>query len=144
MPYYTLNLGVKKIREANMVDYVTIGKRVMQRRLRMGMSQKELAMRAGITTVYLSNVENAHSKASLPTFLKLANALDCGVDALIWDNYSENRQVFEDQLADLVSDCSPDELRIIVGTVIALKEQIRAVNTKHISRHRSFSSIHSD
>ena len=110
-------------------DYKTIGKRVKELRIKQGLSQEQLASRADITSVYLSNVENGHGKGSLPTFLKIANSLECGVDALLCDNINESRQIFEEQLGKLLEDCSQDELKIIVGTVKGLKEQIRAVES---------------
>jgi len=111
------------------VDYVAIGKRVKEMRTKKDMSQEQLASCAEISSTYLSNIENAHSKASLPTFLKIANALDCGVDSLLCDNIRESRTLFEEQLGKLLEDCSQDELKIIIGTVKGLKEQIRAVES---------------
>ena len=109
------------------VDYKAIGKRVKELRSKKNMSQEQLAKSADISTTYLSNIENAHSKASLPTFLKIANALCCSVDSLLCDNIRESRQLFEVQLSTLLEDCSKEELKIIVGTIKSLKEQIRTV-----------------
>ena len=109
------------------IDYKSMGKHVRALRAKQGLSQEQLAAKAEITSVYLSNVENGHSKASLPTFLKIANALECGVDALLCDNINDSRQIFEEQLGALLSDCSDIEMRFIVGTVKGLKEQIRTV-----------------
>jgi transcriptional regulator with XRE-family HTH domain len=111
----------------NTVDYKAIGKRLAELRTVKNISQKELAERAGITSVYLSNMENGHSRASLATFLKVANALGSGVDVLLCDNLKESRQVFGEQLASLLDDCSSDEMKIIAGTIKGLKEQIRAL-----------------
>jgi transcriptional regulator with XRE-family HTH domain len=61
-------------------------------RNKRSLSQRELAKRAGITTVYLSDAENAHSKAGPPTFLKLADAHGCGIDALLLDYYTNERK----------------------------------------------------
>ena len=109
------------------VDYKAIGKRVRELRIKQDLSQEQLAAKIEITSVYLSNVENGHGKGSLPTFLKIANALGCGVDALLRDNINDSRQIFEEQLGTLLVDCSYVELKVIVGTVKSLKEQIRAV-----------------
>ena len=111
---------------ANGIDYKAIGKRVKELRYQQGLSQEQLALKADITSVYLSNLENGHGKGSLPTFL---NALGSGVDALLCDNINESRQIFEEQLGTLLKDCSKEELKIIVGTVKGLKEQIKAIET---------------
>jgi transcriptional regulator with XRE-family HTH domain len=115
--------------ENKTVDYAAIGRRVFDVRMRKGLSQKGLAERAGITSVFLSNIENAHNRASLATFLKLANGLGVSADALLCDNLDENRDIFEEHLGALLADCTEAELKIITGTVKGLKEQIRAIRT---------------
>jgi transcriptional regulator with XRE-family HTH domain len=110
----------------NRIDYKAIGKRLAEVRGQQNISQAELAERAGITKVYLSNMENAHSHASLATFVKVANALGCGVDTLLSETLTVRRPAYDEQLAMLVDDCSIEELKIIIGTVRGLKEQIRA------------------
>jgi len=119
--------GFNRMESKNMVDYKAIGKRLVELRTKKNITQKELAERAGITAVYLSNMENGHSRSSLATFIKVANALDGGVDVLLCDNLKESRQVFGEQLATLLEDCTSDEMKIIAGTVKSLKEQIRAL-----------------
>ena len=109
----------------NGVNYKTIGKRVKELRMNQGLSQGQLASKSGITAVYISNVENGHSKASLPTLLKIANSLGCGVDTLLCDNIDDSRQIFEEQLGSLLRDCSDVELKFITGIVKILKKQIR-------------------
>jgi len=114
---------------ANDIDYKAIGKRIRELRQQQDLSQEQLASKAEITSVYLSNLENGHGKGSLPTFLKIANAFGCGVDALLCDNINESRQIFEEKLGTLLKDCTKEELKIIIGTVKGLKEQIKAVET---------------
>ena len=109
------------------VDYKAIGKRVRALRQKRDLSQEQLAAKAEITSVYLSNVENGHGRGSLPTFLKIANGLGCGVDALLCDSINESRQVYEDQLGLSLADCSDTELKVILGMVKGLKEQLRAI-----------------
>jgi hypothetical protein len=51
------------------------------------------------------------------------------VDVLLCDNLKESRQVFDEQLAALLEDCSSDEMKIIAGTIKGLKEQIRTLKS---------------
>ena len=73
-----------------------------------------------MSATFLSNVENAHSKASLSTFVKIANSLDMGLDDLICDSIKECRLTLDKQLAALTNDCSDYEMRIVVGVVKGL------------------------
>lgn len=68
------------------VDYVAIGKRIREAQTKQDITQQVLAQKAGITVQFLSNVENANAKASLATIVKIANALESGVDALLCAN----------------------------------------------------------
>jgi len=84
-----------------------------------------LATKAGISVQFLSNVENAHAKASLATIVKIANALESGVDALLCNNLSDCRPIFEGQLAALVSNCSDYELRLVLAQAKGLIEEVK-------------------
>lgn len=111
------------------VDYISIGKRIREARTKQGVTQERLAQKANITVQYLSNIENAHTKASLATILKIANALETGVDALLGDNLSECRPIFEGQLASLITSCSNYELRLILAQAKGLIEEIKIMDT---------------
>jgi transcriptional regulator with XRE-family HTH domain len=60
-----------------------LAKQVKQRRARLGLSQSELAERAGTSVNTIGKVESAKTAASLDTVEKLAAALEC--DDAPWD-----------------------------------------------------------
>ena len=110
------------------INYGHLGKRIKVARAVKGWSQVELADRADLSVTFLSNIENAHSKASLATFVKIANALEIGVDGLLCDSLKECNIQLNKQLASVIEDCSDYELRIIVGMVVSIKSTLRDVN----------------
>ncbi|GHU74369.1 transcriptional regulator [Clostridia bacterium] len=107
------------------VDYVAIGKRIRELRAKQDITQEKLSDKANISVQYLNNVENAHSKASLATIVKIANALETGVDALLCDNLSDCRPIFEEQLATLLASCNDYEFRLILAQAKGLLEEIK-------------------
>jgi transcriptional regulator with XRE-family HTH domain len=111
--------------EHKTVDYVAIGKRIRESRTKQDITQQSLAKKAGITVQFLSNVENANAKASLATIVKIANALETGVDALLCDNLTYCRPVFEGQLATLVANCSESELRLVYAQAKGPVEELK-------------------
>ena len=120
------------------VDYVAIGKRIKELRQKQNITQERLATRADISVQFLSNVENAHAKASLATIVKIANASESGVDALLCDNLSDCRPIFEGQLATLVADCSEYELRLVLAQAKGLVEEIKNTSEyKYINQKSS-------
>ena len=48
------------------LDYKEIGKRVKIARIRADLTQEALAEKAGLSITHMSNIENGHSKLSLP------------------------------------------------------------------------------
>ena len=104
----------------NVVDYAKVGKRVKFARIKRDMSQEELAERANVSTTFISNIENAHTKASLNTFVKLANVFDVGLDDLVCDSIKQGHTPLSNQLATLTKDCNDYQMRIILETVRGL------------------------
>jgi transcriptional regulator with XRE-family HTH domain len=64
-------------------------RRLKELRAKRKLSQEELAERAGITSQYLSRLENGRHDPSLSVLVKLANALGVKVGKLLDDNKGE-------------------------------------------------------
>ena len=110
----------------NVLDFKAIGKRVKILRIQKDISQEKLAEAGDISVTYLSNIENAHSKASLSTFVKLANALNVGVDAFLCDNLTASaRPAFEKDIADILNSCNEYEVRILAYSLRGIKDALR-------------------
>ena len=110
----------------NVLDFKAIGKRVKILRIQKDISQEKLAENSDISVTYLSNIENAHSKASLATFVKLANALNVGVDVFLCDNLNASaRPAFEKDIADILNNCNEYEVRILAHSLRGIKEALR-------------------
>lgn len=59
--------------------YVRLGKNLRDRRTRKGLTQQEVAERAGITPAFLSYLEAGNRKGSLDTYHRVAEALGVGL-----------------------------------------------------------------
>ena len=60
--------------------------------------------------------------------MNIANALEVTVDELLCDSLPASKNVLERDVAQLLSDCSHMELKIITETIFALKESLRKAN----------------
>ena len=110
----------------DVLDFKAIGKRVKILRIQKDISQEKLAEDSDISVTYLSNIENAHSKASLATFVKLANALQVGVDSFLCDSVTAAaRLAFEKDIANILNDCNESETRILANSLRGIKEALR-------------------
>ena len=73
----------------------------------------------------MSNIETGNSKLSLPTIVSLANALSVSVDEFLCDSVIHSKDIFSQEIQNLVSDCDEYEIRMIADFVRAAKETIR-------------------
>jgi transcriptional regulator with XRE-family HTH domain len=65
--------------------YGALGQTVRAERKKAGLSQEELAEKAGLTRNYIGDIERAEKKITLETLAKIAKALKCRVRDLVWD-----------------------------------------------------------
>ena len=57
--------------------------------------------------------------------MNIANALGTTVDDLLCDSLVQSRAAYDREVDVLLSDCSHRELKIITGTMRALKDHLR-------------------
>ena len=107
------------------IDYKSIGKRIKTARIRLDMTQDRLAEQVNLSPSHLSNIETGTTKVSLPTIIKLANALQVSVDSLLADSVVQSKAVFEEDIQTILSDCDDYEIRVIADIAAATKKTLR-------------------
>ena len=116
------------------IDYVAIGKRIKEKRLSLKLTQQKLSEMSGTEPSNISHIERGATKLSLPTLLKIANALDTTVDELLCDNMYRAREIFVDKIAIQIKDCDDEEIKIISDVVRALKDSLKY--RKHFNENK--------
>lgn len=117
-----------------MFDYKFLGSRIRGIRLEKKMTQERLAEAAGVGVTHISHIETGNSVPSLQTLVDIMNALDCSADELFCMEVDRSRPQLDNWLCELVADCSPDEIKLIADTVIALKNSMRRLGIAHEER----------
>lgn len=107
------------------LDYQGIGIRIRRLRKDKNLTQQMLAELSDLEPSNISHIERGVTKLSLPTLVSIANALDATVDELLCDSLTASKSVYEKEAAQLLADCSHQELKIITETMRALKESLR-------------------
>ena len=107
------------------IDYKSIGRRIKAARISLDMTQERLVEKVNLSPSHLSNIETGTTKVSLPTIVKLANALDVSVDALLADSVVQSKAVFEQDIQSILSDCDSYEIRVIADIAAATKKTLR-------------------
>ena len=65
------------------MHYQTIGSRIKQKRTELGLTQRQVKEKTGISSGNLSEIENGSKLPSSPTLIALSNLLDCSIDWIL-------------------------------------------------------------
>ena len=106
-------------------DYGKIGARIRDLRERQGLTQEDLAERTGLSRTHISHIETGRTKGSYPAFIAIANALQVGLDDLSCDSLGHEVVAYQKEIAALLEDCTPLEIRVVADTVRAAKQIMR-------------------
>ena len=114
------------------MEYKLLGQRIRAARLAAGVSQEQLAEMVGLTSQHISHTEVASTKISLPSLVKIANALRVSVDKLLSDSVHDSKPHLLDDVQIVFADCDPDEVYVMLEAANAVKKSIRVRKLKRI------------
>lgn len=107
------------------LDYSKLGKRIKEQRLKKHLTQEKLGELVNVATSNISHIERATTQVSLPSLVKIANALDVTLDQLICDSSNPIAEIYiEQDIAHLLQGCSLSDKRIIKDIIIAAKKAL--------------------
>ena len=94
-------------------------------RKKQRLTQQALAEKVGLVPSNISHIERGTTKLSIQSLIRIANALHVSAESLLCDNLEHAIQPFQQEIADIIDDCSPREIRILAEILVASKEIIR-------------------
>lgn len=114
------------------VNAKALGINIKRYREDMGISAGKLAEKAGVSLSHINNIESASANASAEVLVRIANTLGVSIDILLCDSLKgeANRRARMLEYCGLLEDCDEEEVQIIVGTVTALKWELRQAKRK--------------
>jgi transcriptional regulator with XRE-family HTH domain len=68
------------------MDYANLGKRLREERLKLNLTQEQLAEYVDISSSYMGQIERGERKVTLDTLLKITNRLNVSIDYLLKDS----------------------------------------------------------
>ena len=107
------------------INYVDIGARIRKRRLEKRISQEQLAEMVDLSVTHMSGIENGKTKFSFKTIVRIANVLELSMDALLCGSLVQGKVAMQNEFAELLAQCTPEETRIILNTTKALKQSLQ-------------------
>lgn len=87
-----------------------IGSRIREARIKNGMSQAELAVKSSISLPHISDIELGKSNMMLPSFIRIAEALQVSADSLLRPNVPGVTSLYESEFSELLNDCTPSQM----------------------------------
>lgn len=89
--------------------------------------QETLSEMADVTPAHFSHIERGNTKPSLPTLVRIANALGISIDDLLCDNVEKSRHVRVKDVDHLLDDCTPQEIKALAEILAATKKALRSL-----------------
>ena len=106
------------------MDYYAIGQRVRRFRKAQNLSHEQLAEMVNISTTHMSHIETGNTKLSLQVFCDLASALHVSADDLLFDGRPSGKAVCTQEIANLLSRCSPSQAQDLKDLLFAAKQSM--------------------
>ena len=113
-----------------MLSYKLIGKRLRSARKSKCFTQEYLSELAGISPQHCSGIESGNAKLSLPCLVSLCNALDITPNDILMDSIEKTTPHLLGEVASVFSDCSNDEIFLMLSVADNVKKSLRLKNLK--------------
>ncbi len=113
--------------DASMNEYKKIGQRIREIRQQKKMSQADLSEKAHISLSHVSEIENGKSTLLLTTFMRIVEALQTSADAILRVDIPEVKNLYQNELSDILKDCTPSEIDSLLKILNELKTQMHSV-----------------
>lgn len=98
-----------------------IGQRIRQARTAKGLSQADLAEILSVSVPHVSDIERGQTNCSITIFAAIAESLNVSADWLLNVDTPPSKLQRQYDLENLIGDCSPEEIEVILRTTKALK-----------------------
>lgn len=110
-------------------DYAALGKNIKKYRNLANLTQGQLAELVDCSDSHIGQIENARGIPSLATVAGIANALDIGVDQLIYGDLENRTDYFIQELTQLTSSFQTKDKLFAMEMVKALIQVLRDFKT---------------
>jgi transcriptional regulator with XRE-family HTH domain len=112
----------------------TVGERIKRRRTELGLTQDELAQKAGISKSFLSDLENGKRSIGAETLLDLGRAMKVSLDFLMIGEESEGRA--DKEIPSSLARFAAEQGLSVRETMTLLEVQDRLVTARRGARTR--------
>ena len=91
------------------MEKAAVGKRIRESRIKKGYTQQDLANRAEIGVVYISEIERGIKMPSLNIFIKIVDALDVSADYVLRDELTSGKEYIYNEITQKIKGLTPKQ-----------------------------------
>jgi len=99
------------------MDYTALGRRIREERLKLNLTQENLAEDVGLTTAYIGQIERGERSLALDKLVLVANRLGVTVDYLLSDSVTTDESMPINLMLQLFSNRSEKDKMLAVNMV---------------------------
>lgn len=114
-----MNMNDEKLHKAGKFDFTPYANAIRQARKKAGLTIEELAECTGVSSRYISAIENEGKKTSIQTLMEIITFLHISIDGII---YPENPNKDSDRLKleSMLDELDQDSIKVTTSVVKAL------------------------
>jgi transcriptional regulator with XRE-family HTH domain len=112
------------------IDYMALGKNVRKHRALNGMTQGELSEIVGCTDRHIGQIELGKNIPSLACTVGIANALNVGIDQLIYGDLKNREDYFIQELVSLTEGFDARDKLLSIEMIKSLVTVLKDFKTK--------------
>jgi len=98
------------------MDYEALGKNIRTERKKQQLTQEQLSEKAGISSVFLSQIENGKGIPSLETVVSITFALNVSLDYIVLNGRKQSK-VLENELPKLLKKHPNKEKELLIDSL---------------------------
>lgn len=99
------------------INYEELGLRIKELRIDKKLTQDNLAQMVDINVSHISNIENNHTKVSLPVLFSIANALNVTIDYLLARQYNNCDLALDNAILKSLQNCDSEKKERILKMI---------------------------
>ncbi len=99
------------------MDYKGLGERIREERLRLHLTQAQLAEDAEISDTYMGAIERGERSLTLDTLVRLVNRLGVTVDYLLADSVSDSDANIIEQFKQIIDNQPMDRKQMAINVL---------------------------
>lgn len=109
------------------VNWILIGQRIKQRRIKLKLTQEQLAEKVKTSNIYVCRIEAGLASPTLIILLRICKALGCSISYLVDGKEIIRYDTNASEIYRLLDGCSPYKIQVVRRVVKSILDDDTAV-----------------